>query len=938
MSDANTRRHFFDWSAPFLPRLADLLLPDDDPNHEADLSTTLVVLPGARAGRLLTGFLVDAAEQRGRALIPPDVITPSAIVGKLLARPTAPAEPLARRLAWIAALGRTEDVEKAALAPPSPTDQRRLAAILERLSDSLAAEGRRFDRIATALGPAVPPEEHDRWRALATLQDAYESALADANLTDPALFALCGPPAPRRRPRVVIAAVTELSAVQRAALLQGAREILACIYAPASHADDFDELGTLIPTRWADREIELSDEHLEPARDAEDQAERALLHVASITPPVAPEDVVIGAASPGDLPALRRLARRAAGVVIRDARGQSALRTRPGRLLASLTRFAEDQSFDAALEMLRHPDVESAVRRFHPSAPADLIDRLDRLRRDRVVVRLETRPARLDDRDAEALSLLQEASQRLWGAITTSPGAPRSRRDWAGMVLDGFRAVYGDVDLSADRDADRRTTAALLALRSAIDELRGAGPLAEPVSEARETLALLTERVGESLVPEPVSRDAIEALGWLELLTDPAPHCVVIGLTEASVPGASGPDPFLPDSQRVALGLPSAADRLARDIYLMTALAASRRLHVFTSQVDTAGDPQTPSRLLLRCKGARLAARVRRLIGSPAPPVARLTTRTRPAGGDSFRPVPAVLPGYQPPATMSASDFNAYLRSPLGWYLERYLRLRPVEEVPHELTPMTSGRLAHRALELYGRDPAARDLTDPDELAEALTVFLDRATAEAVGTEPSIAVRLQKHLLERRLRLMAPDLACRRREGWEMVHLEWSPAADAECAFDVDGVPVRLRGVIDRIDIRGDEWTILDYKTGARDAKGPAATHRRRSGEWTNLQLPLYRRLAASLGPPRAIHFGYLTLPEKEGTPSESLAGWSTADLDDADEAAREVVRALRALKPGDPLAGGAHPPEAGSLGYLSGERFEPAGDTDGDDDDEADA
>jgi ATP-dependent helicase/nuclease subunit B len=103
---------------------------------------------------------------------------------------------------------------------------------------------------------------------------------------------------------------------------------------------------------------------------------------------------------------------------------------------------------------------------------------------------------------------------------------------------------------------------------------------------------------------------------------------------------------------------------------------------------------------------------------------------------------------------------------------------------------------------------------------------------------------------------------------------------------------VFLSGQIDRIDYnpRLNQWAILDYKTG-ESANEPEKTHRTRGGEWTDLQLPLYRHLARGLGVEGEVLLGYVTIPRDTSQIREKLAEWTPEELDQADTLARETIR-----------------------------------------------
>jgi hypothetical protein len=119
--------------------------------------------------------------------------------------------------------------------------------------------------------------------------------------------------------------------------------------------------------------------------------------------------------------------------------------------------------------------------------------------------------------------------------------------------------------------------------------------------------------------------------------------------------------------------------------------------------------------------------------------------------------------------------------------------------------------------------------------------------------------------------------------------------------WDVDGEPVQLRGRIDRIDQHeSGTYAILDYKS-SEEGRTPREVHVRGAGRgpagpehWQDLQLPLYRHLAAELGLTSPVKLGFVTLPRALDQGGFLLADWTVDELLAADEAARGVIRKIR--------------------------------------------
>ena len=938
MADRFTRL-FLGWDEPALVAGARRLL---ESAPDGDFGRLAVVVPGGRARRMLLGALVEAAESRAVALTPPLVITPGEIAGTLLGPPGRPASRTARRLAWVEAL---RTMAPGALAPaiPHPPEAddfagwSRIASALERASDELAGEGLRFAEAPDRAAGMLPAEEGARWGALAAVQDRAEALLAGRGLVDEALATraqVVGDAPPVDDPRaVVLLGVPELNNTERLAIQRGARSVTALVYAPESLAERFDDFGCVVVDAWGAAPVDLPEQRVRFVDTPRDQADAALASLAEDEESVDVGAVVLGVADPDAFPRLRRRAAVAAGVVVRSSVGDPATRTLPGRLLALLGAHLREPGFESLCALARHPDVEAAL--LHRAGAAGRGDdmeswlaELDEVRREHVLLDATAPPPGLHRRLREALAFVSGALDDLLGEAWRA-GQARPLDAWAEAVGGALGAVYAGVALRPDDDHDRASIEALEAIRAGLDELADAAPGAAIEPTGWQAVELLLERVERTVIAEPVRRDAVETLGWLELALDPAPVCVVVGLADTCVPGSITHDPLLPDSLRERLGLRTNRKRLARDAFLLSAINASRDAIFFATRRGEEGDPRTPSRLLFRCAGETLAKRVRRFARPEldgAPPV-RLASRLAPGDADRFAPPLVIGAGYTPPEAMSVTDFGAYLRSPMGWYLERCARLRE-HEAPRELSPMLFGSLAHKVLEEFGRDEAARELDDPDRIAEALSDLLTSEASRRFGDRPPAPVHLQTEMLRERLRLFAPWQAERRRAGWRIAHVEWKAPEEAGVAIDVDGAPMPLRGKIDRIDRHESRpaMALIDYKTGGDPGK-VTTEHRARSGQWKSLQLPLYRHLAAPLGHDGALEFWYAGLPSsrERGTPS-SVADWTNDDLLEADDEARRIIREIRAFAPGDAIPAGDHPPDTGALGFVTRARFDIGG------------
>jgi RecB family exonuclease len=365
----------------------------------------------------------------------------------------------------------------------------------------------------------------------------------------------------------------------------------------------------------------------------------------------------------------------------------------------------------------------------------------------------------------------------------------------------------------------------------------------------------------------------------------------VASFYEGAVPESISADPFLPGSLRQALGLGDNATRMARDAFALAAILASRTdgagaVALIAPRFDARQNPVRPSRLLLNgLAGGELAKRVWHL-----------------AGGREAEPQPALRdgPGFAEVVPERGSQltevwvtaFRDYLESPRKFYLRRVCGFEAEDDDAQELDGSDVGTLFHAVLAAFGADEIVRDSTDASAIDAFVTARFDELARDKFGRWMQPAVELQLGEIRRRLRGFARAQAAERRAGWQIRYVERTLAV-ALAAADGAGV-LGLRGKIDRIDFHAERqrWRIVDYKTSAKQ-KSPEKTHVRQ-GEWIDLQLPLYLRLAEAGArewgvelTPQNCDLVYFQLPDDEAAigisepfpPARIEEAWTTAAL-----------------------------------------------------------
>lgn len=891
------RRHLIDWTRPALVVAAESLLRDAGEGPLADLHETTIAVPTGWAARRLLEILVDCAEQRGLALVPPQIVTIGELP-ELLYDPKFPfADSLTQQLAWIQALREApqEDVQRIVRQLPAEGDHFSWLALGEMLAGlhrEMAGDAVNFSHVVELTRELAGANEVRRWQVLRKIQERYLAILDDLQLWDrqtARLVAIEYQEFQAHRP-VVLIGMVDLNKAQRQMLDQVADHVAALVVAPESLADRFDEHGCVVPERWQDVCIDRVFDRCEIVESPGDQADAAARAIAEFDGRYAAEQIVVGVPDERIVPYVRQRLEECE-LPVRYGAGLKVAHSGPGRLLRAVAEYLAAGRFPALAALLRHPDVEHWLRERDISG--EYLTELDDYYRDHLPTRLT-----LDRLDGEKHPHLHRAFVAVDKLLRDIAGRVRLLPQWTAPVIELLVELFGRRPLNREDDHDRAILVACDKIRAALETFEQLRDSLAPRVSGADALRLVLREIEGELIPPPAGETAIEMLGWLDLPLDDAPALVITGFNEGIVPASRNGDVFLPNELRRKLGLEDNDRRLARDAYFLSLLAASRKeLRLIAGRRTADHDPLIPSRLLFACDSEEIPRRVLALFEKPPQP-------RRPPLPGSLRPGrtqhafevprPGRLP--VPVTSMRVTEFADYLACPYRYYLRRRLNLEGRDSQLEELPANSFGSLLHEVLQRFGESDA-RLLTDPDRIAEALDEELDRLTRGFYGSEPLPAVLVQVEQIRYRLRAFARWQARWAADGWRIEWIERTFRETDGAHLPVDGEPMPLRGRIDRIDVRdtsrGVERVVFDYKTGDAGAD-PVRKHRKFDGTWIDLQLPLYRHLLRVDGITDDVRLGYIVLPKDVRRTGPALADWTEHDLADADRVACEVVCGVR--------------------------------------------
>src|SRR5579883_1126639 len=248
-------RRFLGWRRPALHLAAEYLYDHFRQQNRWDLSSVVVALPGARAGRRLRELLAlkaaELAAQGEPVLLMPPRIATTGELPEILCLPQSPvATDIDLLLAWAEALRRLPTQSLRHLFPglsqePEPAVLYHLAGELAAIDQELAAECVTSDQLSAYCADHGQPGAVSRWQAFAELQTLFRDILAGDGRISRDQARADSLKHRRLRPdlTVVILAGADLPAITRKILSASPSRIVALIHAPEEEAEGFDHTG-----------------------------------------------------------------------------------------------------------------------------------------------------------------------------------------------------------------------------------------------------------------------------------------------------------------------------------------------------------------------------------------------------------------------------------------------------------------------------------------------------------------------------------------------------------------------------------------------------------------------------------------------------------------------------------------------------------------------
>ncbi len=871
------------WDKPALSSTVEYILGLYPPTKgkPLDLRHLLIFVQTAQTGRRIREALtIQASQLGGTGLFPPRIRTPYSLVQP---RRAGNAHHVATELqslaVWCKVLEGQDFHRFPALFPKAQSfsgsiPRMSLARSLEKLRGTLVEAC--MDCRGVLESGHCHEGERSRWENLALLEEKYLQAIDRMGWSDSRVLqreASRNPVVAEGVKQVLVIGVTDLVPLTQAALsnLSPSLEVNILCFGPSDgKGNPFDEWGRPTVEFWKDHQLELDEENIHVCLDETSQVERVVDFIANQDQTRRHKVLALGVA---DATLASRLHRGldARGVNAYDPGGDSAGTHGLFAFLKGISSLLRDPSFQGAVNLLRMPPVQKSVGCVSASG---LLSGLDLLQKKAIPASIHDALAVVPEKLIPDTGRYKEWDDRqrllIREALKALHGLNSLLKKFQDTTLDeALHKLLAELDLAGFGD-DVMLVEILDCLQAAGSDFSALGEKGGGL-DIRQELEMTLELISRLQVFGGLPENAVKLQGWLELCWETAPHLIVTGFQDHSVPQSIIGDLFIPETLRTALGLPGNETRLARDAWQTALLLESRRpkgcVEFLLSRTSDDGDPLLPSRLLLACGQEQLIERVETLFCELSP------DKSPPPFSIPWKLEPVTKQGRE---SLSVTSFSAYLSCPFMFFMSRKLGMDEIDARKVDLDAGEFGTLLHSVLEELARDSGKKGCGNAEVLQEFFFDQLKELMDSRYGHMRSAPLWAQVDAARERLMLAAKHQAGLIRDGWEIHKVEH------RIKLPIGGINVT--GIIDRVDHHPGTgaWRVIDYKTGNKGANPESVHHGETSRSaglrqlpdyakfelngkeraWKDLQLPLYMLAWQHLHPNSAVEAAYFNLPD----------------------------------------------------------------------------
>ncbi len=392
------------------------------------------------------------------------------------------------------------------------------------------------------------------------------------------------------------------------------------------------------------------------------------------------------------------------------------------------------------------------------------------------------------------ISLHQPLARLRQAAALLEQSKKKSLTEWLASLRESLDVLGIDKGLQQD-DAGQQLLRALENWQQELQADQGRYRF----NEWRRWLAqqLDTETFRDSSIDSAVRFTHLAATRWRAF-----DAVLLLGCDADHLPSVADGGRWFNDAVRSSLNLPTRGFHAARQHDDLLALLSLNDCVLVTWQKDRNGEAGLLSPYLEMLRDEHLMAYGDDLAESSLHAYLEAEEQHALNLAQAAQPAP-VAAEQSVPASVSISAYNALVACPYQFYARHILRLNELDEVQEGIEKRDYGERVHEILQRFHQQFALVSEHPSDEMEAALREISEDVFADLL--QQDFAARAWLARWYKSLPAYVEWQQQNEAQGWRY--------AEAESKFDWDLEAVHLRGRIDRLDVRGEEKLVLDYKT-----------------------------------------------------------------------------------------------------------------------------
>ncbi|MBI4809494.1 MAG: PD-(D/E)XK nuclease family protein [Nitrosomonadales bacterium] len=453
-----------------------------------------------------------------------------------------------------------------------------------------------------------------------------------------------------------------------------------------------------------------------------------------------------------------------------------------------LTALQSDFYHHDLLDLLKSPFIFADMTVSERKSAVYQLEQL--LRKQGVVAGLE----KFSELTMRELALHQPLARLRQAAALLEQNKKKTLSEWLAALQQSLNILSIDTGLQRD-EAGQQLLRALETWRQELHGDEGRYRYAE----WRRWLAqqLDTETFRDSSIESPVRFTHLAATRWRDF-----DAVLLLGCDADHLPSAADGGRWFNDAVRSALNLPTRSTHSTRQRHDLLALLAMNDTVLVTWQKDKDGEARLLSPFLQIVRDEYEQVHGNELAERELHGVLAAEEAHQVALPQSVQPAPTAA-SEAVPERISISGYNSLVACPYQFYARHILRLNELDEVQEAIEKRDYGERVHGILQRFHEQYPQVSGRDMEEMEAALRRISEEVFADLLAQDFAARAWLARWYksLPAYLEWQAENEA----QGWRY--------AESESAFDWQLEGVRLRGRIDRLDVRGEEKLVLDYKT-----------------------------------------------------------------------------------------------------------------------------